>query len=223
MTGALAVGVTAEFRPDDTRESYDRVAQQYADRIATELQSKPFDREFLDGFAATVKELGRVVELGCGPAHVAAYLATRGVDIAGLDVSPAMVAQANRLFPGLEVVVGDMLDLPYEDGSLGGVVAFYSIIHFHDGQLSLALSEMERVLRHGGFAAFAFHIGDEVVQRTEWWGEPVTLDARFLPTGHVLALVRDAGFEVTSTTERGPYEPGVEFQSRRAYLVARRP
>jgi SAM-dependent methyltransferase len=213
----------AEFRPDDTRQSYDRVAREYADHIATELQAKPFDRDFLDQFAEAVRELGAVVELGSGPAHVSAYLAERGVRISGLDLSPAMVAEAHRLFPGLDVVVGDMLDLPFDDGSLGGVIAFYSIVHFHDGQLALAFSEMARVLAPGGLAAFAFHIGDEVLHRDEWWTHPVTLDFRMLPTEHVVALLRDAGLDVTTTTERGPYHPDVEYQSRRAYLVARRP
>lgn len=213
----------AEFRPEDTRDAYDRVARQYVDRIASELDRKPFDRQFLDDFAATVRELGPVVELGSGPAHVSAYLAGRGVHVSALDLSPAMVAEAARLFPSLEVVVGDMLDLPYDDGSLGGVVAFYSIIHFHDGQLGRAFSEMARVMMPGGLAALAFHIGDEVLHRDEWWGEAIMLDVRFLPTEHVLELLRDAGLEVTSTAERPPYEPDVEHQSRRAYLVARRP
>lgn len=212
-----------EFRLEDTRESYDSVAREYADRIASELDGKPFDRDFLDRFAEAVRELGPVVELGSGPAHVAAYLAGRGIRISGLDLSPAMVAQAHRLFPRLEVVIGDMLDLPFEDGSLGGVIAFYSIVHFHDGQLALAFSEMARALMPGGLAAFAFHIGDEVLHRDEWWTHPVTLDFRMLPTEHVVELLRDAGLDVTSTTERAPYHPDVEYQSRRAYLVARRP
>jgi SAM-dependent methyltransferase len=213
----------AEFRPEDTRDAYDRVAQQYADRIASELDQKPFDRQFLDDFADAVRALGRVVELGSGPAHVSAYLADRGVQVSALDLSPAMVAQAARLFPMLEVVVGDMLDLPYEDGSLGGVIAFYSIIHFHDGQLGRVFSEMSRVLIPGGLAAVAFHVGDEAVHRDEWWGETIALDTRFLPTERVIQLLRDAGLEVTSTAERAPYHPDVEYQSRRAYLVARRP
>ena len=213
----------AEFRPEDTRDAYDRVAREYADRIATELDGKPFDREFLDAFAEAVRALGRVVELGCGPAHVAAYLGDRGVPVSGLDLSPRMVEEATRLFPNLEVAVGDILDLPFEDASLGGVVCFYSIIHFHDGQLARAFSEMSRVLVPGGLAALAFHVGDEVLHRNEWWGESVSLDARFLPTDHVVGLLRDAGLDVSSAAERGPYPPDVEYQSRRAYLVARRP
>src|SRR4051794_17712174 len=147
----------AGFRPEDTRRTYDRVARRYADEIASELGAKPFDRAFLDDFASAVFGLGHVVELGCGPAHVAAYLATRGVSVSGLDLSQNMVEQAGRLFPGLDVVVGDMLDLPFDDGSLGGVVAFYSIIHFHDGQLARAFSEMARALVRGGLVAVAFH------------------------------------------------------------------
>jgi len=213
----------AEFRPEDTRQSYDRVAHEYADRIASELDGKPFDRDFLDRFAEAVQGRGQVAELGSGPAHIAAYLSGRGVMVTALDLSPAMVAQAQRLFPAVKAIVGDMLDLPYADGSLGGVVSFYSIVHFHDGQLARAFSEMVRVLAPGGLAAIAFHIGDEVLQRDEWWDEPVRLDFRFLPTDHVVALLREAGFEMTSTTERDPYAPDVEFQSRRAYLVAHRP
>jgi SAM-dependent methyltransferase len=212
----------SDFRIDDARDTYDRVARRYADEIAGELGRKPFDRAFLDSFALAVQGLGRVVELGCGPAHVAAYLATRGVMVSGLDLSPNMAEQAGRLFPGLEVVVGDMLDLPFADSSLGGVVAFYSIIHFHDGQLARAFSEVARALVPGGLVALAFHVGDEVLHRTEWWGEPIVLDARFLPTEHVAALLREQGFEVTSSAERDPYSPEVEYQSRRAYIVARR-
>jgi SAM-dependent methyltransferase len=214
--------VTRQFQPDDTRATYDRVARRYADEIATELAGKPFDRVFLDHFAEAVHDLGPMVELGCGPAHVAAYLAGRGVAISGLDLSPQMVAEAHRLFPALDVIVGDMLDLPFADATLGGVIVFYSIIHFDDEQLKRAFTEMARALKPGGLAAFAFHVGDEVVHRDEWWSEPVSLDARFLRPEHVAALLADAGLEVTSSEERDPYAPEVEYQSRRAYIVARR-
>ena len=211
------------FRQEDTRATYDTVARQYAEAIAGELDNKPFDREFLDRFAERVKEQGHVVELGAGPAHVAAYLQQRGVDISALDLSSAMVDEAKRLFPGLQAVVGDMLDLPYSNGSLAGVIAFYSVIHFDDDQLERAFKEMTRVLKVGGYVALAFHIGDETVHREQWWDMPVVLDARFLPVDLITRLLAKAGLEVVSTEEREPYAPEVEFQSRRAYIVAREP
>ncbi len=211
------------FRPEDTRATYDTVARRYADEIAGELAGKPFDRDFLDRFAELVKGQGHVVELGAGPGHVAAYLAERGVDVSALDLSSAMVDEAKRLFPGLQAVVGDMLDLPYANGSLAGVIAFYSIIHFDDAQLELAFTEMARVVRAKGLVALAFHVGDEVVHREQWWDMPVVLDARFLPVELVTRLLGEAGFDIASVEEREPYAPEVEYQSRRAYVVAREP
>ena len=213
----------SQFRRDDTRATYDTVARRYADEIASELDGKPFDRAFLDRFAELVKGQGHVVELGAGPGHVAAYLAERGVDISALDLSSAMVDEAKRLFPTLQAVVGDMLDLPYVNGSLAGVVSFYSIIHFDDNQLERAFREMARVLRTGGYVALAFHAGDEVVHREQWWDMPVVLDARFLPVDLITKLLAKAGLEVVSVEEREPYAPEVEYQSRRAYIAAREP
>lgn len=211
------------FRAEDTRRTYDRVAGHYADHMAGELAAKPFDRDFLDRFATRVTGRGQVVDLGCGPGHVAAYLHARGVDVMGLDVSRGMIAEARRLFPGVSFAVGDMLDLPFGDQDLAGVTAFYSIIHFPDAQLARALSEMKRCLAQSGLAAIAFHVGEDQVHRTEWWGEAVRLDARFLPTQHIVDLLRDAGLIVSSTVERSPYAPDVEYQSRRAYVLAHRP
>lgn len=213
----------ASFRPDDTRATYDTVARRYADEIATELDDKPFDREFLDRFAERVAGQGHVVELGAGPGHVAAYLMHRGVDVSALDLSSAMVDEAKRLFPGLQAVVGDMLDLPYADGSLAGVVSFYSIIHFDDPQLETCFGEMARVLEPGGLAALAFHVGDEVVHREQWWDMPVVLDSRFLPVELIARLLAEAGLHVESVEQRDPYAPDVEYQSRRAYVVAAKP
>jgi len=210
------------FLSEDTRSTYDIVARRYAEEIASELEGKPFDREFLDRFADAVKNRGKVVELGCGPAHVAAYLAARGVDISALDFSPGMVAEARRLFPDLEVVVGDMLALPFDDASVGGLVAFYSIIHFDDNQLETAFSEMARVLQRSGLVGLAFHIGDEVVRREQWWDMPVVIDARFLDVNLITKLLGNAGLEIVTSEERGPYAPEVEYQSRRAYIVARK-
>jgi ubiquinone/menaquinone biosynthesis C-methylase UbiE len=116
-----------------------------------------------------------------------------------------------------------MLDLPYANGSLAGVVAFYSIVHFDDDQVATAFNEMTRVLRTGGYVALAFHVGDETVHREQWWDMPVVLDSRFLPVDLVTRLLAEAGLEVLSAEEREPYAPEVEYQSRRAYIVAREP
>jgi SAM-dependent methyltransferase len=195
-----------KFRREDTRSTYDVVAAHYAREIAGELADKPFDRGFLDRFAESVGD-ARIVELGCGPGHVAGYLASRGANVSGLDLSPAMIEQAKRLFPGLEFRVGDMLALPFEDSSLAGVVSFYSIVHFDEPQTQQAFREIARVLRRGRLAAIAFHIGSDTLHRDEWFGETISVDFSFHEPEIVRRQLQAVGFEILELTERDPYPP----------------
>ena len=206
---------------DDVEGSYDRVAGEYTLRISGELEHKPLDRQLLDRFAAEVRRIGPACDLGCGPGHVARYLHDRGVQVTGLDLSPAMVEQARRLNPGIAFRQGNMLALDVEDGAWGGIAAFYSIIHVPRAQVAAALAEMNRVLRPGGLLLLAFHVGDETIHLDEWWGQPVTLDFHFFRPDEMAESLRAAGFEVEDPIERGPY-PDVEHPSRRCYIFARR-
>ena len=206
----------------DTSGSYDRVAAEYAARIAGELAHKPLDRALLDRFAALVAGRGLVADLGCGPGHVAAYLHERGVDAVGVDLSPGMVEEARRLHPDMEFRTGDMRSLDVADGALAGIVAFYSIIHIPRGEVVATLGGWWRALRPGGWLLLAFHIGDHVVRLEEWWDRPVALDFYFFQVDEMEGSLGEAGFTAVETVEREPY-PDVEAQTRRAYLYARRP
>src|SRR5262249_25481591 len=115
----------------DYQASYDLVANEYVRRIFEELQQKPVDRQLLDRFAASVRDVGPACDMGCGPGHVARYLRERGVDVCGVDLSPAMVERARRLTPDVEFRQGDMMTLDAPDGAWAGIAAFYSIIHIN--------------------------------------------------------------------------------------------
>lgn len=206
----------------DVRASYDRVAGEYARRIAGELAHKPVDRTLLDGFAERVRRAGPVADLGCGPGHVARYLAERGADVFGLDLSPGMVEQARALHPEVPFRVGDLTALDAPDAAWAGAVAYYSLIHLPRGAVADALRETARALRPGAPLLVAFHVGDETRHLDEWWGHPVRLDFFFFGVDEMAGYLREAGFVVESVTEREPY-PEVEAQTRRAYLVATKP
>lgn len=187
-----------------------------------ELQHKPFDRELLDRFVVQVRGHGTVCDLGCGPGHVAAYLAERAVDVLGIDLSPGMVEQARRLQPQLEFRPGDMTALDLADASLAGIAAFYSIIHVPPPEVPAALGEMFRTLRPGGRLLLSVHLGEEPVHLDEWWSEPVSLDFHMFERAALEQLLSAAGFEIVEVLERAPY-PDVEAQTHRAYVFARRP
>ena len=206
----------------DYQASYDLITEEYVRRIFEELQHKPLDRQLLDRFAASVCDVGPACDMGCGPGQVARYLHERGVDVCGVDLSPAMVERARRLTPDVEFRQGDMMTLDVPGGTWAGIAAFYSIIHIHRDDMAQALTELRRVLRPGGVLLLAFHIGDDTVHLDEWWGHKVNVDFFFFRSEEIASALRATGFEVDEIIERDPY-PEVEHQSRRAYIFARRP
>src|SRR5262245_30287711 len=113
-----------------------------------------------------------------------------------------------------------MLNLKSPAGTFAGVLSFHSIVHFTGDELSIALSEMRRVLVVDGLAMLAFHIGREIVHRDELFGAPVALDFRFHEVSNVTAALTAARLNVIEQIEREPYAD-VEYPSRRCYLIAR--
>jgi SAM-dependent methyltransferase len=206
----------------DHQSSYDRIASEYAARIYGELNHKPLDRMLLDDFAARVNGSGPVCELGCGPGHVARYLHDRGINVFGVDFSPGMLEQARRLNPGIEFREGNMLSLDLEDSSCAAIVAFYSIVHIPKADIPRAFSEMNRALQPGGWVFLAFHLGEDVLHEEDLWGHKVSLDLVLFWRKEVEAYLVKSGFAIEDSLERDPYPPEVEYQSRRAYILARK-
>lgn len=131
-----------------------------------------------------------------------------------------MVAAARRLNPGIDFRVEDMRQFSASDATVAGVVHFYSIVHFDLTELPTVLRETRRILMTDGLALFAFHSGEEVVHRSDLFGVPVSLDFRCHRPEKVVEALRSANLAVIEEVHREPYE-GVEYPSRRCYLVAR--
>jgi SAM-dependent methyltransferase len=205
------------------RESYDRLADEYARRLFTELQNKPLDREVLNRFAADVAGHGEVCDMGCGPGQVARYLRDAGATVFGLDLSPRMLEEARRLNPDIRFRQGNMLALDLPDGTLAGIAAFYAIVNIPQKSLPVVFREMARVLQPGGLLLLAFHIGDETLHEDELWGRPISMDFFLFQTSAIRHHLEAAGLAIEEVIEREPYPPDVEYQSRRAYIFARKP
>ena len=199
----------------DLAAKYDRIAEKYAAAFFDELTRKPFDRALLDRFAVAVAGRGRVCDLGCGPGHVGRYLAERGVEVFGLDLSPCMVELARRLNPAISFECGDMLALSLADASLAGIVAFYSLIHLERDAVTRALREMTRVLSPGGRMLIAFHGGVGQVHAEEWFGEKISMRATLFEPNEMREWLQATGLAVDEVAARDPYE--FEYPTRRVY------
>ncbi|MEU1484827.1 class I SAM-dependent methyltransferase [Streptomyces sp. NPDC005752] len=160
---------------DETRSAYDGIVELYASMFADRLETQPFARSMIGTFAELVRGTGnlRTADVGCGPGHLTAMLDGLGLDAFGLDLSPAMIDHARRTHPKLRFDEARMEAMPVEAGSLGGVMAHYSMIHTPPGELGALLAEQVRVLAPGGLLLVSFFGTDGP--------EPVRFDHKVAP------------------------------------------
>lgn len=219
---ALQVSTGVE-RDDRVKTSYDAVATAYADSLLAELTGLPFERWLLDRIAAHAAG-GPVVEVGCGPGHVTAYLADAGADATGIDLSPGMVAEARRRFPEGVYEVGDLRRLmrPTTAPGWSAVLAWYSLIHLAPGELPGAVEALARPLAPGGWLLLALHAGSDVRHHDEWFDRSVDLDFVHHQEDEVVALVTSAGLTDVEWYRRGPVASRGET-TERLYVIARKP
>jgi ubiquinone/menaquinone biosynthesis C-methylase UbiE len=201
---------------------YDAVSKEYAETFCGEHEKKPKDQEILYRFSLKIGNRQPVWDLGCGPGQTTKYLRNLGIQISGMDLSGKILKQARKIHPEIHFQKGNILDLSFENNSIAGIVAFYAIVHFTKEQVGMAFREILRVLRPGGIFLFTFHIGEETIHLDEFLGKQIDIDFMFFTTDFIFGCLKDSGFEKIEIIEREPY-PGVEYESRRAYVFAIKP
>ena len=215
----LRDGVTAR----DTRvvAAYDAIAPLYSEAVLDELIDQPFDVWFLERVAGLTQ--GPVMDLGCGPGQIAAFLADLDLEVHGLDASPAMIEQARGNFPDLDFQVGRFHQLlrPRNAPAWGAIVAWLAFGHLAPSELAPTLRTVAGTLRPGGVLALAAQLGGTVLRPTELFGVEVDLEFVLHDREQVLAACAAAGLTEDEWYVRSPL--AAEPQTERLYLLARTP
>ena len=203
------------------RASYDRVADNYVAMGVGDLGPTPWLRAALTAFAEDIRDLGPVLDVGCGPGTVTAFLADLGIDVSGVDLSPRMVAHARRRYPGLRFDVASATELHRRDASLGGVLGWWSLFNLPRDVLPGVLASFARALVPGGQVLLGTHVGDGDVACTDaYGGVPVAWTTHLWQPRELIALLRDTGLEPVAELRLPPPLPGLRDQ---VLLAARRP
>lgn len=204
------------------RSAYDVIAESYARLLPDAGFEAPEDRGMIEAFAARINDGTAlpVVDAGCGAGRMTRLLASLGTDVSGIDVSAGMVEVARRACPEFSFEVAELSNLPYGDGTLGGVFAWYSIIHSLPGDLPVVFAEFRRVLTPGGYAMVSFQVGEGPRHLERAYGHDVSMEAHLFAPDAVAEQLTLAGFRVTAqlTRKAGPRE-----KSPQAVLLAQVP
>lgn len=206
---------------DDARDSYDRVAERYADLTKGALESLPLEGSLLALFAQRVLAGGGgpVVDAGCGPGWLTAQLARQGLDVSGMDVSAGLLAIARAHHPHVRFTSGSITRMPYRDASLAGVLCWFVLHHVPDTELSAAVRELARVLAPGGQLLLGGHVGESSYVKTEGYGGlPMKVLFARRTNDDYAQLLRDAGLLVDAMVALDPDTPRPT-----GILVARKP
>jgi SAM-dependent methyltransferase len=95
----------------------------------------------------------RLLDVCCGPGYAAGAAAARGARATGIDIAPAMLAEARARFPGLDVRAGDAEVLGFADRTFDAVICAFGMLHLEAPKR--AIEEAFRVLRPSGRYAFS--------------------------------------------------------------------
>jgi SAM-dependent methyltransferase len=125
----------------------------------------------------------RVLEIGFGGGALLRMMQTRGAEVAGVDLSEAMV----RRLRGFDVHVASAERLPFAVGAFDAAVSLNSLYFWPEPEA--AFEEIVRVLRPGGRMVIGFEPPEEL---RKWPGHRHGF--RLFEVAEVKALMEGAGF-----------------------------
>ncbi|NYG59314.1 SAM-dependent methyltransferase [Nocardioides daedukensis] len=139
--------------------AYDSRAEEYVEKLGSVHQMADRDRATIVQWRDSTG--GRLLDAGCGPGHWTEVLSERGRrDVVGIDGSTRFLESARDRFPGNRFLAADLSAFPVTSRSLGGILAWYSVIHASPAELPEILDEFGRALAPGGSLLVGFFAGE---------------------------------------------------------------
>ena len=160
---------------------------------------------------------GMLLDAGCGPGHWTGFLAQRGRETRGIDLSAAFVDAACSRHPDIPFDVGSFRALPYATGSVGGILAWYSLIHTPPDDLPGILDEFARVLAPDGSILLGFFDGEPRAPFAH-----AVAPAYFWSAEALGVCLGDAGFDVVSAERRARMPDEVSVRPHGSLIARRR-
>ncbi|HUT82725.1 MAG TPA: class I SAM-dependent methyltransferase [Candidatus Bathyarchaeia archaeon] len=170
-------------------ESYDKIGEEYHN-----FRDKNKFNSELEKFTSYLPSSGRILDAGSGSGiPVAQFLAQRGFDVTGIDISEKMVELAQKNVPQAIFMKKNMLTLDFPDEFFDGIICVYSLWHIPRNNHLFIFQNFNRMLKKEGILVINTGV-NESEGLTDFFGEPMFWSNN--STEKTLELVKKANLEV---------------------------
>ncbi|MEA9987198.1 MULTISPECIES: class I SAM-dependent methyltransferase [Subtercola] len=182
--------------PDEASlAAYSARATEYIDRLGSMSSVHPSDLQIVSTWALDVD--GDLIDAGCGPGQWTNFLTQLGVSARGIDRVPEFIAHAATAFSAANFAIESLDSIEADTHSVGGILSWYSLIHYEPRAIQVPLREFDRVIKPGGALLVGFFEGPEV----EKFAHAVAPAYRW-SVDAISAELDRAGFDVLETLVR---------------------
>lgn len=180
---------------EQVRMAYGARAAEYTNLLGSVEDMHELDRQRIERWGNGLD--GQVIDVGCGPGHWTSLLHQIGVKVQGVDLVPEFIDSARARFPDVSFRVASLRHLGLPDGSLSGVLAWYSLIHVHPDEFPAMLDDIARALAPGGHLLMGFFEG----AATEPFTHAITT-AYYWSVEQMQHMLSESGFDVLDVETR---------------------
>ena len=118
-----------------------------------ELPRLPYIHEITRKFKKY--QVKKVLDLGCGSGWLTIFISKYGFDVTGIDIAKPAIELgkiwAKEDNASVNFLVGDILNLPFKDGTFDAIVCNSVLEHFRLDQAEVLLEKVHMILKEGGF------------------------------------------------------------------------
>lgn len=189
---------------DQLKAVFGKNAEVYAEKFADQSAFQ----ESIDFFCAHIKSNPIVLELGCGPGNLSAYILDKvnPASFTGLDVAPEMIELFQKRFPTHNAVVGDINSFSFEH-PLDAIIAGFCVPYLSEVELRSLVKKMKNALTINGLCYWSWILGNNESKTTKSSDGKHQLLMHYYSYEFMKSLFEGSGFEVLNYQEVG--EDGV--------------
>ena len=204
-----------KYQSKQITEVYDEISTSYATKF-----NEPSDN--IDDFLKLIGKGGKILDAGCGPGVDVVYIASKGFDVIGVDLSEKMLEIAKRKNPRIFFQKADIRKLNFKPNTFDGVIASFSLIHIPKKDVNKTVDNFYKLLKPRG----VIYIGIQEGKSQEiFLIEPLKPDEKIflniISAREIKEILTKAGFIVLDEFSR-PAENKEEFDFNKFVVIAKK-